>query len=357
MKKMETRIIVYLGLAVISLSSALPASPGRYDAASADVQEYVVDCLAGCVKQASVALTRSVRNGLAGDAVGGIMKHQYALGLKSLRCVEMLKGDPTLGTWDEFFYYNVPRRTIGAWDEARELGVNGEVRYFVDGRDVTEGKARWVINPPYDPFASVFMEEFFMLVFMTPEHRVDRRRMLPLFFPRESASLAETFQAAQKNKISAEEFVEKINAEAVFSNRVFRLNEGCVFQVDYSLPKGLLQDQDEREKKLDRLREECTNIMHLSAEEVSEITCLAYAVDGNLKGYAEACHRCPKVLRPVPAIGRRSDAGSATPSLQVGCWRPTSSPKRRNRPKEENEELLILGGLVWHNVSRPGGNS
>ena len=44
-------------------------------------------------------------------------------------------------------------------------------------------------------------------------------------------------------------------------------------------------------------------LMHLSADEVSELVYLAYLVDGNdAKGYAAAVVRCPKILKPVVEI-------------------------------------------------------
>ena len=43
-------------------------------------------------------------------------------------------------------------------------------------------------------------------------------------------------------------------------------------------------------------------LMHLSAEEVSELVYLAYLIDGDAAGYEASVVRCPKILKPVVEI-------------------------------------------------------
>ena len=124
----------------------------------------------------------------------------------------------------------------------------------------------------------------------------------------------------------------QLGVEGVFSNRVFRLNEGGVFQVDYDVPqlKGRVLDETAR-KCLDAARRGSASLVHLSAAEVSEVVYLAYAADGDRDGaaYAAAVRRCPGILRPFAPpfrteLGRRVDA-----ALRNGTRLPKAKPLRR----------------------------
>ncbi len=112
--------------------------------------------------------------------------------------------------------------------------------------------------------------------------------------------------------LSEAEFMRKYHLESVFSNRVYRVMDECVFHVDYPVP-----DLPETESmKLNRhitdvwkkRSEEAvyttanTGLIHLSPEEISEIVYIAYRMDknsGGHKAYMEACAREPKVLLPM----------------------------------------------------------
>ena len=112
--------------------------------------------------------------------------------------------------------------------------------------------------------------------------------------------------------LSEPDFMRKYHLESVFSNRVYRVMDECVFHVDYPVP-----DLPETESmKLNRhitdvwkkRSEEAvyttanTGLIHLSPEEISEIVYIAYRMDkksGGHKAYMEACAREPKVLLPM----------------------------------------------------------
>ena len=112
--------------------------------------------------------------------------------------------------------------------------------------------------------------------------------------------------------LSEPDFMRKYHLESVFSNRVYRVMDECVFHVDYPVP-----DLPETESmKLNRhitdvwkkrseeavYTTENTGLIHLSPEEISEIVYIAYRMDknsGGHKAYMEACAREPKVLLPM----------------------------------------------------------
>lgn len=70
------------------------------------------------------------------------------------------------------------------------------------------------------------------LMFLTPEPILDVRRLRP----RGDGPLSKKIGEDPRN-LTADELMRKLGIEQVFSNRVFRMNAGCVFQVDYPVPE------------------------------------------------------------------------------------------------------------------------
>ena len=109
---------------------------------------------------------------------------------------------------------------------------------------------------------------------MTPEPKLDKRRIRLNGFSAGQGTILDIIGKDYKNQTS-EELMVKLGVEKVFSNRVFRLNEGCAFHVDYPVSG----------KAVEGVSEGPSVLMHLSAEEVSELVYLAYFVDdGDTKG-------------------------------------------------------------------------
>lgn len=217
---------------------------------------------------------------------------------------------------------------VGGWEYVRSYRWKGKT-YPCRGKEV------WQFEPPYDPFRSDWNDEYVRLMFLTPERKLDisRIKLLKPSKVYEGETIASKVKGDVR-KMPPEEVMRQLGVEGVFSNRVFRLNEGGVFQVDYDVPqlKGRVLDETAR-RCLDAARRGSASLVHLSAAEVSEVVYLAYAADGDRDGavYAAAVRRCPGILRPFAPpfrteLGRRVDA-----ALRDGTRLPEAKPLREGR--------------------------
>ena len=91
----------------------------------------------------------------------------------------------------------------------------------------------------------------------------------------------------------------KYGLEEVFSNKVFEVAPRCVWEV---VLDGSAEEEDWDKDVKGGLRS--YSMLRLSSREVSELVFLAYQLDGptGAEGYANACKRCPELLRPVDEI-------------------------------------------------------
>lgn len=278
------------------------------------MKEFVVQSISNCIQE---NCTIALFLGGDDDCEDEVLPWHYAfeLGLERHRCLKVLKGDGALTNDSCCFFYCTPRENL-------------EFRYVLGERpDVTSyiwkgklyncrGKDVWKFEPPYDPFRHNW-EGCVRLMFVTPERRLDisRVKLIKPHYtkpPYHGSSIAGKVKG-DVMKMSSKELMRALKLESVFSNRVFRLNEGGVFQVDYEVPQltGRVL-RKEAQKCLEYAKEANNSLMHLSADEVSEIVYLAYAADGDADGtrYAAAVRRCPKILKPFKPpfrteIGRR----------------------------------------------------
>lgn len=282
------------------------ARPFTYASSSADVKEYVVDCITNCICIASVALMHEKV-----DECEEIIPWYICndLDLISRRCVTVLKGDASLSGYKVCYLY---KTTLKCARERPYLcdsisSGDGRFSYFQDGKYYGgRGKDIWKLDPPYDPFSS-YMDEFVQLMFLTPIKTVLRRRInLNVNRPDKAKSvrglIGEDFE-----DLDSRALMQKLNIENVFSNRVFRMNEGCAFQVDYPVPDmewGGLGTKEEHLKHLKSVQEGNSVLMHLSSDEASEIVYLSYLADKRYaaEDYDAACKRCPKLLKPVRTL-------------------------------------------------------
>lgn len=301
------RIIV---VALPSLVSALSlwAAPFSFESASSNVQSYVVDCLANHIRGASIALMHE-RIDETSRPEDGLMPWYFCgeLGLKERRCVEMLKGDPSVAGYKVCYLYQTPREANllpRLWD-ASGIGCG----YFVGGgpgvgRFVPlAGKDRWRFMPPYDPYLSC-RDEFVQLMLLTPEKYLDAAYVKPRKHAQGTNTIAHVLGQSPVG-MDSDTLMRKLNVVQVFSNRVFRKHEGCAFQVDYPVPDMDWRSLGTKAEHSDRLKDiQAGNsiLMHFNSDEVSEITSLAYAADGRSEEYAAACRRCPKILKPVGTL-------------------------------------------------------
>ena len=298
------RVILVFGMML--LAGRVLAEPWRFESASAEVQRYIVHSLTSCVQKVHVTLMQDHPYLLSTDDPSVSWRRMFESGLDAIYCIETLKGDASLRSRRVCYLYPTPRNVPGLQEITSIISeMEAKHRTFIEGRDVTEGDARWELYPPYNPYNAYYFKEFIMLMFLTPERVLDRRRFRHSI-PGDPDSVDAVLKGVDRGKTSPQVLMERLGVTHVFSNRVFRLNEGCAFQVDYPVApvkwRSVSETEEEHEKRIRLRQKECTSIMHLSGEEASEITYLAYAVDGRLKEYDEACRRCPKILKPVPEL-------------------------------------------------------
>ena len=331
-----------VGSVLLAICLVLPlggwASPTPFESAGADVREYIVLSLASHIRErCTVGLFFNWEEEELSDEVLP-WSITFELRLKRLRCLKVLKGREMVLDGSFCFLYRTSRESlevfpvrsgcVGGWEYVRSYRWKGKT-YPCRGKEV------WQFEPPYDPFRSDWDDEYVRLMFLTPERKLDTSR-IKLLKPSkvyEGETIASKIKGDVR-KMPPDEVMRQLGVEGVFSNRVFRLNEGGVFQVDCDIPqlKGRVLDETER-KCLDAARKGSASLVHLSAAEVSEVVYLAYAADGDRDGaaYAAAVRRCPGILRPFAPpfrteLGRRVDA-----ALRDGTRLPEAKALREGR--------------------------
>ncbi len=302
MKRIQKRQITTLLVTALLGGSCANAAPFRFDEASADVQDYVVIGVTNAIRCATVALMKGPANSderLENSLIPYSARRE--MGLMEMSCVEVLKGDVSGGGDKECFFYETPRcanelpRVCFAMTDGPTVERRSEGYFKDDKMDMRnwvwlEGRNRWMHYPPYDPYQA-YKDACVQLMLLTPEHKLDRKRIRLNGFPMKERTIQTIIGKDYKDQTS-EELMAKLGVGKVFSNRVFRLNEGCAFHVDYPVTDNATE----------ALPEGSSALMHLSAEEVSELVDLAYLVDGDASGYAAAVARCPEILKPVTEI-------------------------------------------------------
>lgn len=310
---------VCIGITCWSLT--VGAVPFGFDETTEDVREFVVQSVTNCIRNATIALMHERIDEVLRPE-DALMPWYYGpeLGFRIRRCVVMLKGEHTLSENEVCYLYETPRQANVLPTQYFVAGGPTAFCYF-DGNRIDMSKAvwltgrkKWLYDPPYDPYAS-YMDEFVQLMLLTPEFRLDKSRIKPNKYHYGHGTVVELI-GVDYARSEPEELMAKLKIEQVFSNRVFRMNEGCAFQVDYPMPdmdwRGLGNKSDHLEK-LKGIQAGNTVLMHLSREEVSEIVYLAFIVDSkDQKEYDAAVRRCPNALCPVSScrtsIGRRLQA-------------------------------------------------
>lgn len=301
--------IALLGFLVTLSAGTSSAIPFSFDSASSDIQEYVVESITNCIRTASIALMHE-RTDEALREEDELMPWSvgWELGLRERRCVEMLKGDVSSAGYKICYLYQSPRDAGEMAAFVGDVFSNGKVsgfRYYKDGKySCGKGKDIWKIFPPYDPFSS-YGDEFVQLMFLTPEKELDVGRVR---FDKHSHKDGSIVRMLGRDPIgmTSKELMRELHLERAFSNRIFRVNDGCAFQVDYPVPdldwRRVRPTKEEHLVRLKRIQAGNSVLMHLSHDEVSEIILLAYMVDGKMDEYASACRRYPKILKPVERL-------------------------------------------------------
>jgi len=305
---------------LLAIASVGNAAPFRFDDASTEIQEFVVTEITNCLKGAQIALMHEPSHQEDERNLPLITRALCReLGLREKYCVEVLKGDVSVGGYRRCYLYETARCAQALpplFDVFGPIAPPSTCCYFDEGTrsNPRAGKCVWVTGrmiwkylPPYDPYQS-YMDEFVHLMLLTPESRLDMARLKPDKWHPSEKTLLGILGSGYTNMV-ARQAMHKLKVETAFSNRVFRMNEGCDFQVDYRLPGTLgltwrgLEPKERHMERLKSIQAGNSVLMHLSAEEVSELVYLAYIVDGGgTKEYEAALVRCPKILKPVAEI-------------------------------------------------------
>ena len=308
--------------------ATINAEPFSYDAANGDVQEYVVDCLTNSMRNGcSIALMQHREDEVLRPEDHAMTWHmKMGLSLKEWRCVEMLKGDRPTGHYSVFYLYETPRvaNELPLFVSEDRKGETNAFSYVVNGRwENGCGKSYWRFSPPYDPF-DFGCNEYVELMLLTPEKTLDKNRIRAKGHIVGTNTISRMVRGDTET-LSPEEITRRLGLESTFSNRVFRMNEGCAFQVDFDAPmldwRRDYETREEFDADIQSNRLSCTYLMHLSPDEVSELLRLSYAVDGDPAGYENARNCCTGLLHCVTniqtTIGKRvfaalTDGGALT---------------------------------------------
>lgn len=299
--------------AIIVVPVGLKAVPLSFCRSSSDVKEYIVDSITNYIRSCDVVLVQR--------RFDEFRHTEYLacpcameLGLSTYRCVDVLKGDESVGGYKAVFLYAAPR--VG-WELPIPRLVHDHPEYdfgvWENGKSrLIKGKELWTYLPPYDPYHEMW-HEYVELRLVVPVRSPIMNRVR---FGEEYYIGNEVHRMPASENLSERELMKRLGVENVFSNRVFQALVGSSFQVDYPVPqleweKGLMTKEDE-EAMIKSYREEANaSIMHLSPDEASEIVYLAYLADKRYTAadYDAACKRCPKLLKPVKEfkteIGKR----------------------------------------------------
>ena len=284
---MKIKRLTYLFFLLgIALSHA--ASFTTFDELPKHKKQSIIDALSTEIRDSDILVFHLRKDEIFRK--NGVIDEDIAitLGFHTMRVCCFLKGAPTVEHYGVGFLYEGDRF------RSRKLILCG---------DGSLSRKSPYFRPAYHP--SLYFDNLTRLAFV-------KRQLIPL---KDCLIGGRSFHpelCKEVETLSGEAFIQKYGLEAVFSNRVFRATDSCLFHVDYPVP-----DLPETESmKLNRhitdvwkkRSEEAvyttanTGLIHLSPEEISEIVYIAYRMDknsGGHKAYMEACAREPKVLLPM----------------------------------------------------------
>ena len=161
-------------------------------------------------------------------------------------------------------------------------------------------------------------ENYVRMMFLQHFPVIDKSQLL-LWDHRRAGKKELTKMAEDAMTLESDEFLNKYGLFEVFSNQVFRICANGIFQVDFEVadiptatpPPPLGPSISQIEDSIRKAREQSTDILHLSHEEVSEIVYLAYLLEGKNGTilYEEARRQNLAILLPVDhlqtEIGKR----------------------------------------------------
>lgn len=311
---------------IVSMSCCLLAKAAWaavvFAGANSRTQSYIVASLAEAIDGSTIAILHSQCDDVY-RTEGRNVAVQYALGLSAFRCVAVLKGH-WHGDYSVFLYVYPPKRKL---------------------RTARSGH----LPPPYRPMMWPG-DELPRLVLMRPEFLPLKDRVVP---SQRDAEMRRIAEAAMD--LPEEAFIQKNNLADMFSNQVYRVMDACIFQADHPIPD--LPETDNIRANINNLKamktrvpdlQEMSNLIRLSAREVSEIVFTAYWLEGaeGAAKYAGSCVAHPAVLVPLsgPAdfeteIGKRLFDAVTAKKIPETEPPPKSLPKPP-RPSTVSGEVL-----------------
>ena len=254
-------------------------------------REHVIDTLVKHISDTDIMIVENRTDEMWRDKEDGKIDYllSYTLKVKPVRFCTFVKGNERLSAGTILYLYENKYRSGLVGPSIRTIAPlpKGDPR-------------RW---PSYLP--SLAKGDMPRLVFVKKQQKYLKDYLFKLYW-------VDSPIYDDAMTLSEPEFMRKYHLESVFSNRVYRVMDECVFHVDYPVP-----DLPETESmKLNRhitdvwkkrseeavYTTENTGLIHLSPEEISEIVYIACRMDkksGGHKAYMEACAREPKVLLPM----------------------------------------------------------
>lgn len=295
-------------ISILLLSSSSVASLRHFDSEPQIIQAYIVYAVTNCLRESSIML---VHRG-AGDASSTNVRFSPLLisefGLTSYHCDGVLKGDDCFENDGNCFLYNTERFSLRR-NAKMPVWIGSDEVLYHNGLEWErlKGKSAWKCNPLYNIYEKNHIQlrdGYIRFMILKPQRSVLLDRIVPITDV--DPEFAGGITGLLKEKIeaySSEKLMEKLGLQSIFGERVFLMNEGCVFQIDCECRQSNFHKSETKAKlRIEKCRRENRSLMHISLAEASEIVYLAYLVDeksGGKAGYSAACKRCPKILKEV----------------------------------------------------------
>jgi hypothetical protein len=256
-----------------------------FDTLNNRAQQYIIKSLSHAVQVSDVAVLHTRSDEWLRKDKNMDYRVRIVLGLLKFRFSAMLKGCSSISAYDILYIY-APKR------QARGQPV------------IRVGRPRREEDFASPYFASLSPGDNLMrLVFIERQMAPLRERVLEGY--RNRTGMREIVENALA--MSEDELMDKYNLRDVFADRVYQVVEGCVFRVDYpapEMPETEAMRMNAVNQKLSEARvpdlQKMSNLVHLSAREVSEIVFIAYMLEGDegLAQYA-AISRSSPILLPI----------------------------------------------------------
>lgn len=258
-------------------------------------KEYVVTKLSDGMLSSAIVLVERETNYNHYNSSNDLSFFQtFALGFERFRVLSCLKAD------QDGVFQKMSNHIYVSENSTSSLPImhdrSGREFVIEDGKKkLVIGNERWKYAPPYSPRLQNLPQHSAILLCIDTLTDIDRRALREARSNWEEDPIRQVFEIASKSNLN--EFLEKYGIEKSLTNRLFKITMGNVFLVANG---HTAHNRTESGKRVLH----SVDFIILSSREVSELVFLAYQLDGptGAEGYANACKRCPELLRPVDEI-------------------------------------------------------